>query len=143
MRLAFALIVILALAFGATRVLDPHTWVLAQAVAALGPISGWRCAQLDRYVYDPNREQPDATLLAEAPEARLRAEAPAFEIVRVEASLRGGDTLVSVRAPTLSGEERRVYVLSPGRLQAITDGQATLCNAHLADWQIVGEQSLG
>jgi hypothetical protein len=142
-RLAAALILVIVLVAGVPRVLDPQTWVLLQAVRDLGPLSGWRCAHSPTYVYDPTRERADPTLLAEPPEARVLAQAPWLEVDRVEADLRGGDTLVSAHAST----DRRVYVLSPGRLQTVTvsllGAQTSPCNAHLGDWQIVGEQELG
>jgi hypothetical protein len=121
---------------------------LLQAVRDLGPVSGWRCAQSSTYVYDPSREHADSTLLSEPPEARVLAQVPWLEVDRVEADLRGGDTLVSAHVSTEpGGEDRRVYVLSPGRLQTVTvnllGAQASPCNAHLSDWQIVGEQEVG
>jgi hypothetical protein len=118
----------------APRLFDPRTWTLAQAVHDLGPISGWRCAESETYVYDPSHERPDSNLLAEAPEATILAQVPWLEVERVEANLRGGDTLVTVRGP----EDQRVYVLAPGRLQ-----KTTVCNAHLSNWHIVGEQEMG
>ena len=120
------------------RLLDPQTWVLAQAVGKLGPVSGWRCAGSGTYSYDPAHERPDSTLLADAPESSVLARVPWLEIDRVEANLRGGDTLVTTHGP----DDHRVYVLSPGRLQSITAGDTTVCNAHLSDWQIVGEEEL-
>jgi hypothetical protein len=147
-RFGAAVVLLLVLVVGVPRLLDSQTWILLQAVRDLGPLSGWRCAQSATYVYDPGRERPDSTLLSDPPEARvLAADAPGLEVDQVEANLRGGDTLVSVHVPTSDGsEDRRVYVLSPGRLQAVSvallGGQATLCNAHLGDWQIVGEQQL-
>jgi hypothetical protein len=42
--------------------------------------------------------------------------------------------------------DRLVYVVSPGRLQAVTlelgSTRATICNSHLSDWKIIGEQHL-
>jgi hypothetical protein len=147
-RFGAALILLVVLVTGVPRALDPHTWILLQAVRDLGPISGWRCAQSSTYVYDPSRERADSTLLSEPPEARVLAQAPWLEVDRVEADLRGGDTLVSAHASIEpGGEDRRVYVLSPGRLQTVTvsllGARASPCNAHLSDWQIVGEQELG
>jgi hypothetical protein len=144
-RWGAALLLLVVLASGAVRLLDPETWLLARATAALGPVSGWRCAHLSSYVYEPTREQPDSALLADPPEAVVQAAIPNVVVERVEAGLRGGDTLVSVRAAMIDGEEQRVYVLSPGRLQALTldigGARTTVCNAHLGDWRIVGEQS--
>jgi hypothetical protein len=147
-RFGTALILLAVVIAGLPRVFDPQTWILLQAVRDLGPISGWRCAESSTYVYDPSREPPDSTLLAEPPEARVLAQVPWLEVDRVEANLRGGDTLVSAHVSLDSdAEDRRVYVLSPGRLQTITvnlpGSQASPCNAHLSDWQIVGEQELG
>jgi hypothetical protein len=134
MRIVVAVAVLVLLGLAAPRVVDPQTWVLAQAVHDLGPISGWRCAQSPTYVYDPTRERPDATLLADPPEASVLAEVPWLEIDRVEANLRGGDTLVTAH----SDEDERVYVLAPGSYQALR-----VCNVHLANWQIVGEENVG
>jgi hypothetical protein len=130
---------------------------LARAVSELGPLSGWRCVQSATYNYDPRRERADSTLLADAPEAILSG----VEVERVEASLRGGDTVIWTRVPSakpsssqiasgLDGAsgEQRVYVLSPGKLQVISmdssdHSQTTICNSHLGNWQIVGEHGLG
>ncbi len=115
----------------------------------LGPISGWRCARNAIYSYDPHRERPDSTLLVNAPEDTLRARVVGgVEVDRVEASLQGGDTVVWTRvvAEDQSNEERRVYVLSPGRLQAIgndpTQGRIAICYSQLGDWRIVAEHGL-
>jgi hypothetical protein len=136
------LVVALVVLLGVPRLFDPATWVLLQAVHDLGPISGWRCAHSATYVYDPSRENADSTLLSDAPEATVLANAPEVQIDHVEANLRGGDTSVW----TLDAEKRRGYVLSPGRLQAITidlnGGRTTICNAHLGDWHIIGEHQL-
>src|SRR5947207_10258758 len=109
--------------------------MLLSAVQDLGPISGWRCADSPMYVYDPSHERADSTLLADPPEASVLAQVPWLEIDRVEANLHGGETLVSTRGPDA---DQRVYVLEPGKLQSITAGDTTVCNAHLSDWQIVG-----
>ena len=144
MRLATALLLLVVLVTGVPRLLDPHTWLLVQAVRDLGLVTGWRCVDSASYSYDPSHERPDSTLLSEPPEARVLAQVPWLEVDRVEANLRGGDTLVSAHSPIESGaDERRVYVLSPGRLQTVTFNQDRLCNVHLGDWQIVGEQELG
>jgi hypothetical protein len=143
-RFAIALLLLVGVVAGVPRLLDPQTWLLVHAVHDLGPVAGWRCVRSATYSYDPTREHPDATLLAEAPEARVFAMAPWLEVDNVEANLRGGDTLVSVHGPTESGDvDRRVYVLSPGRLQSVFVNETRLCNVHLSDWQIVGEQELG
>ena len=130
----FFLAVALLVVVGGPRALDRQTWVVAEAVRDLGPISGWRCAQSATYVYDPTREPRDTALLEDAPEASVLANVPWLEIDSVEANLRGGDTLVSAH----SDEEQLVYVLSPGQFQSLE-----MCNAHLAKWQIVGEEDLG
>lgn len=141
---ALLLLVVLVTGVGVSRLLDPQTLRLVQAVRDLGPVAGWRCVESASYSYDPSHERPDSTLLSEPPEARVLAEVPWLEVDRVEANLRGGDTLVSAHSPIESGaDERRVYVLSPGRLQTVTVNQDRLCNVHLGDWQIVGEQELG
>jgi hypothetical protein len=143
-RLATALLLFFVFATGVPRLFDPQTWRLVQAVRDLGPVAGWRCVDSASYSYDPSHERPDSTLLSEPPEARVLAQVPWLEVDRVEANLRGGDTLVSAHSPIESGaDERRVYVLSPGRLQTVTVNQDRLCNVHLGDWQIVGEQELG
>lgn len=144
MRFATPLLLLIVLVTGVPRLLDPQTWLLLQAVRDLGPVAGWRCVESASYSYDPSHERPDTTLLSEPPEARVLAQVPWLEVDRVEANLRGGDTLVSAHSPIESGaDERRVYVLSPGRLQTVTVNQDRLCNVHLGDWQIVGEQELG
>jgi hypothetical protein len=124
------------------------TWGLAQAMRELGPISGWRCGQIDPYVYDPRRERADSVLLAEAPEDVLKAVAPEFTAERVEVNLRGGETVVWSRLGAEDeGGPRRVYVLNPGRMQAVTfeyfNSRGTLCMSHLGAWQIVAEHALG
>jgi hypothetical protein len=143
-RLATALLLLLVLVAGVPRLVNQHTWTLLHAVHDLGPLAGWRCAQAPTYVYDPSHERPDSTLIAEAPEARVLAQVPWLQVDKVEANLRGGDTLVSAHSSLEPGDaERRVYVLSPGRLQTVTVNNVRLCNVHLSDWQIVGEQELG
>jgi hypothetical protein len=144
-RLATALLLFVLLIAAVPRALEARPLILLQAVRDLGPVAGWRCAESATYVYDPARERPDSTLLADAPEAQVLATVPWLEIDRVEANLRGGDTLVSAHSAIdeSGGTDRRVYVLSPGRMQSVTVNQANLCNVHLGDWQIVGEQELG
>jgi hypothetical protein len=148
-RLVTTLLVLVLLVVGAARLIliDPQTWMLAQAVSALGPFSGWRCARSATYVYDPARELPDATLVTDRPEDTVLGKYPTFEVDNVEVNLRGGDTLVSVHAEGTEADDRRVYVLSPGRLQgvrvSVPGGPLTLCNTHLGGWRIVGEQTLG
>lgn len=149
MRLATVASILAVLVVGVPRLMDPQSWILAQAAFELGPLSGWRCAQSTRYVYDPSQEQPDATLLAERPEVVVQSSAPWLDVTEVDADLRGGDTLVKVSGTAPDGTkdgDRRVFVLSPGRMQGVSvsvlGGQGTLCNAHLGGWHIVGEQEL-
>jgi len=146
-RLGIALLVLVLLVAGAPRLFDPQTWMLAQAVSVLGPFSGWRCAQPSAYVYDPGRERADTTLLADRPEDTVLDQQPTFEVDNVEVNLQSGDALVSVHAAGTEADDRRVYELSPGRLQGVSvrvlGGAVTLCNAHIGAWRIVGEQTLG
>jgi hypothetical protein len=137
-------LVLVVLVVGVQRLFEPATWALAQAVRDLGPISGWRCVQGGAYVYDPRRDRADTTLLAEPPEDILKVAAPEVTVERVEANLRGGDTVVWSRIGAEdAGGPRRVYVLSPGRLQAVGDGPGTICYSHMGDWRIVAEHALG
>jgi hypothetical protein len=129
------------------------TLQLLVAVRDLGPISGWRCAESGTYTYDPRRERADSALLAEPPESVLSG----VDVEKVEADLRGGDTVVWTHVsgadpgksePVGSGGERRVYVLSPGRLQTLTSdfdprGPTAICNAYLGAWQITAEHAVG
>ena len=127
----------------APRLFESSTWVLFESVRALGPGSGWRCAQSQMYVYEPSHERPDSTLLADPPELTVMREKPGVEIDRVEANLRGGDTAVWAHALGPDGglDEQRVYVLSPGRLRA-SIRQPSVCNSGLGDWTIVEEHKL-
>jgi hypothetical protein len=132
------------------RLTEPSTVALAQAVRALGPISGWRCAQDSTYTYDPRHDAADRTLLADAPEQYLWTQVPDLRIERVEADLRGGDTVVWTHVSTPDGPAAaatpRVYVLTPGRLQSIgvqrDSGWTAICSSHLGDWHIVAEHTL-
>ncbi len=142
--LTLGLMILAVLVIAGQRLLDPATWTLAQAVRDLGPISGWRCAHRGAYVYDPRRDRTDSTLLSEAPEDIVRVAVPEVTVERVEADLKSGETVVWSRiGAEKDGGPRRVYVLSPGRLQAIADGSAAICYAHLGDWRIVAEHTLG
>ncbi len=145
---ALAVIVAVVLVAAVPRAFDPATWTLVQAVRALGPVGGWHCAAGATYVYDPSRGRPDSALIVERPEDTVLARAPEQVIDHVDADLSGGDSLVWTHGITSDGGDgpRRVYVLSPGRLQPITVDQAgraaTLCNAGMADWRIVGEEEM-
>jgi hypothetical protein len=137
------MILVVVLVAGVPRLMEPSTWVLLAAVRELGPLSGWRCAESATYVYDPRRERADGTLLAQPPEDLVRQTVPGVEIDQVEANLRGGDTVVWTRVALADdSEERRVYVLTPGRLQSIAPDKKAICNSHLADWRIVAEHAL-
>jgi hypothetical protein len=146
-RFGAALLVLVLLIAVVPRLLELQTWMLVQAMRELGPISGWRCAETPTYVYDPNHEWPDSTLLAMPPEAAVYQQIPGVEVDSVEVDLRGGDAVVSTHlaGPDMAGD-RLVYVVSPGRLQAVTlelgSTRATICNSRLSDWKIIGEQHL-
>jgi hypothetical protein len=77
----------------------------------------------------------------------LKAAAPDVTVERVEVDLRGGDTVVWSWVGDEDESKRRVYVMTPGRMQAVTfeyfTSRGTLCMAHLADWQSVAEHTLG
>jgi hypothetical protein len=145
-------IVVAALSLGAPRLVEPSTIILLQAVRDLGPISGWRCAQSATYTYDPRRERADSTLLSDAPDEVLKAQVPGLEVDSVEANLRGGDTVIWARvvsngdSTAAQAEERRVYVLSPGRQLVIGNELAAnrpaICYSALGDWRIVAEHGL-
>jgi hypothetical protein len=99
-------------------------------------------------VYDPRRDRPDSGLLSEFPEEVLRVAVPEVTVERVETNLRGGDTVVWARVGAEDeGGQRRVYVLSPGRMQPVSlslaAGHATICYSHLGDWRILAEHALG
>jgi len=131
------------LSVGAQRLFEPATWTVVQAVRELGPVSGWRCAQSGVYVYDPRRDRADTTLLSEPPEDLLRVAVPEVTVERVDANLHGDDTVIWSRlGAEEDGGPRRVYVLSPGRLQAVGAGPGAICYAHLGDWRIVAEHAL-
>jgi len=69
-------------------------------------------------------------------------------VERVEANLRGGDTTLWTHVPTAENGtvERRVYVLTPGHLRAITldhdNAQTTICYTDLGNWRIIAEHRL-
>jgi hypothetical protein len=147
-RVGVALALLAMLVLAVPRLFDPSTWMLMEAVRALGPISGWRCAHGPTYTYDPRHEHADSALLSQAPEDVVSLTVSDVEVDKVEANLRSGDTSVWTRAVHDDGTvEARVYVLSPGRLQRITFDLATvpttICNSQLGDWRIVAEHALG
>ncbi|MDQ6674207.1 MAG: hypothetical protein M3069_26310 [Chloroflexota bacterium] len=131
---------------GAARAFDPSTVYVAHAVGALGPISGWRCAQSATYTYDPRHDSADRTLLSEAPEQFLRDHFTDLQVEWVEANLRGGDTVVWTRIGSGADAPGRVYVLSPGQVQSIgvdlDSGWTAICTSHLGNWHIVGDHAL-
>lgn len=147
-RFALGLCALVLVGFGGRQAFNPSTWRLAEAVADLGPISGWRCAQSRTYVYDPRSDRRDTTLVSAAPEAIVRQAVPGAQVERVEVDLQIGQAVASAQVVQADGTEAtRVYVLSPGRLRATTFDEAgarvTVCDSHLSDWHIVGEQALG
>jgi hypothetical protein len=130
------------------KALEPMSWGVVQAARELGPISGWRCAQSEPYVYDPRKERADSGLIDEAPEAVLKSVAPELTAEKVEVNLRGGETTVWMREGAEADRgPQRVYVLSPGRMQTVTfeyfNSKGTLCMAHLGGWQVIAEHTLG
>jgi hypothetical protein len=138
--LGAAVMVIVMLAASVPKLFAPSTTALLQAVRALGPVSGWRCANVATYVYDPRSEVRDQILLAEAPEAVVAASAPEVTVERAEVSLRGSDAVLW----TTSGGDARVYVLTPGSVQAIGSAaeRSATCYAHQGAWRIVAEHGL-
>jgi hypothetical protein len=147
-RLGAALTLLVIVIAVVPRLFEPRTWMLLSAMRELGPISGWRCVESTTYAYDPNREQPDSTLLSAPPEAAVLELVRGVPVDTVEVDLSTGEAAVSTHiVGPESADERTVYVLSPGQLQAVTfevgDTSATICNSHLSDWKIVGEQHLG
>jgi hypothetical protein len=147
-RIAAALALLAVLILGIPRLFEPSTWVLLEAMRALGPISGWRCAHGPTLTYDPRRERADTTLLSQPPEDLVTQTISGAEVEKVEANLRSGDASVWTRVANDDGSlQARVYVLSPGRLQRITFDLAavptTICTSNLADWSIVAEHALG
>ena len=148
MRLVVALALLGVLVLGVPRLFEPSTWVLLEAMRALGPVSGWRCAHGPTLTYDPRRERADTTLLSQPPEDVVTRTIPGAEVDKVEANLRSGDASVWALVASDDGSlQARVYVLRPGRLQRVTFDLAapptTICNSHLGDWSIVAEHALG
>ena len=126
-----ALLVVL-LAVGVEAALAPSPAVSLEAMAVLGPFDGWRCVHELTYVYEPRWPRLGGGLLAEAPETALHD----VEVDRVEVNLRTGEAVLWAR---VGRDQQRVYVLAPGRLQAV----GTSCAGHLAEWQVIGEHSIG
>ena len=127
----------------AQKLLEPSAAAVWQAMRELGPVSGWRCASNGTYSYDPRRDGGDSTLLADAPERAVGQ----VVVERVEADLRGGDTNLWTRVDAADGStEQRVYVLTPGRLRAVTlerdDPRTTICYSHLGSWRVIAEHRL-
>jgi hypothetical protein len=126
---------------------SPHD-ALLPAMADLGPIAGWRCAETSVYVYEPRHERGDASLLDEPPQATLEALYPEVNVERIEVQLDGGQVVAWTTVPAADGRRApRVFVLAPGRLRAVSvnrDGRPVhVCDSHLGDWQVVGEHALG
>jgi hypothetical protein len=143
-RLGAAVAVLVLAAAAAPRLMPPQALVLLQVVGQLGPISGWRCVQQSQYVYEPSHASPDPTLLADAPEMTVLGVAPGATVDRVEVDLQSGDASVWTRVLADDDtEHQQVYVLSPGRLQAVAVDATNVCYSHLADWKIVGQHDLG
>jgi hypothetical protein len=146
LAIAGLLLVLAGVVLGASASSSRSGRRLSVAVATLGPLSGWRCAQTTPYTYDPRREQADRTLLAEPPERLVPSD---VEVERVEANLRGGDTVLWTHVVGADGSsgEQRVYVLSPGQLRAVDleigPGEREVCHSQLGNWEIVGEHGLG
>jgi len=125
----------------------PHD-ALIPAVADLGPLGGWRCAETSVYVYEPRHERGDAGLLDDPPQATLAAQDPDVEVERVEVQLDGGQAVAWTTKTTADGRRApRVFVLAPGRLRAVSiirGGRPVhVCDSHLGDWQVVGDEALG
>jgi hypothetical protein len=135
-----ALLVIGLAAASLPKVFQPSTRSLLEAVQTLGPLSGWRCANLATYVYDPRREARDVTLVGDPPEDAVRALRSDAVVERAEISLRGGDAVLWTTLTSTVSAERRVYVLTPGALQAV--GDQPTCYAHQGSWRIVAEHDL-
>lgn len=134
------LLVLVLVGLSIPKLFAPSTRVLLDAVRSLGPVSGWRCANVATYVYDPRHDARDSVLLAEPPEALIAATDPGATIERAEVSLRGGDAVVWTSRDGI----QHVYVLTPGTLQAVgmpPDRLAT-CYAHQGAWRIVAEHAL-
>ncbi|MBV9172833.1 MAG: hypothetical protein JOZ81_22425 [Chloroflexi bacterium] len=117
---------------------------LGTAIADLGPVAGWRCAESGSYAYDPRRGAPDTTLVADPPEAVVRSTVAQGEVQRVEVDLRSGNA--AVWSEDAAGAQH-VLELAPGRLKGVSLNRGgalvQICDSHLGEWQIVGDQYLG
>ena len=125
----------------------PHD-ALVPAMADLGPLAGWRCAETSVYVYEPRHERGDESLLDDPPQATLAALDPEVEVERIEVQLDGGQTVAWTTVTGADGRRApRVFVLDPGRLRAISINRGGrpvhVCDSHLGDWQVVGQHALG
>jgi len=125
----------------------PHD-ALIPAMADLGPLDGWRCAETSVYVYEPRHERGDGSLLDDPPQATLAALDAGLEVERVEVQLDGGQAVVWTTRTTTDGRRApRVFVLAPGRLRAVSINRGGrpihVCDSHLGNWQVVGDEALG
>ena len=143
-RVVLPILVVVGVVLAAQRLGDLSSRRLFTAMGALGPFAGWSCAESSRVTYDPRRERPDPALVAQLPESTIPSDQQA---VRVEVSLRDGDTTVwttSAAAPNPTPE--RVFVVSPGSERSVmlegADRRTTICNSELGDWRIVGDHAL-
>ena len=124
-------VLVMLCAVAVETVLAPAPGESIAAIAALGPIDGWRCVHQAVLEYDPRWPRLSGGLLSEAPEALLtgvRAE-------RIEIDLHSGDAVVWTQT---RDEKRLVYELRPGHLEMI----AQRCVGHLGAWRVVSEQNL-
>ena len=143
-RMILPILVVLGVVLAAKSPGGASSRRLFAAVGELGPVAGWQCAESSGVIYDPRREHPNTALVADAPESQIPADQRA---VRVEVSLRGGDSTVwttDVAAPNPTPQ--RVFVVSPGSERSVTlDDDArrtTVCNSELGDWRVVGDHAL-
>lgn len=136
-----ALLALVLLATNAPKLFAPQTALMLEAMRSLGPVSGWRCANLATYVYDPRHDTVDTRLLAEAPEAVVAAAYPEVTVERAEVSLRGGDAVLWT---TTERGAQYVYVLSPGAAEAIGTPRTrpATCYADQRAWRVVAEHAL-
>jgi hypothetical protein len=143
-RIVLPILVVLGVVLAAQYLGGASSRRLFAAVGELGPVAGWQCAESSGVIYDPRREHPNPALVADAPESQIPADQRA---VRVEVSLRGGDSTVwttDVAAPNPTPQ--RVFVVSPGSERSVTleddARRTTVCNSELGDWRVVGDHAL-